>query len=194
MKRRKTSCTFCSDCAVSNLSFHVGAPLWQSQIWYREAKFLIFSVLSKGEAREGPKRVWNKLVITAVLREHLQHLKIELVSNVRNQKFAPLLLDRLRDLAEYTSKTEKGTISVSARVVHAQQAQQLDWTNPGKNCLNWSENSSKKRRRQRQAKNTGEKGRRKTKANPAAKTCSETFKCGLFRRKRVVQFFHCRVS
>ena len=40
---------------------------------------MIFFVVSKREAREGPKRVWNKLVITAVLREHLQYLKIELV-------------------------------------------------------------------------------------------------------------------
>ena len=58
-------------------------------------------------------------MITAVLREHQQDLKIELVSNARNQKFAPLLRDLLRDLAEYTSKREKGTISASARVLHA---------------------------------------------------------------------------
>ena len=44
----------------------------------QEGQSFDFSVLSKGEAREGPKRVRNKLVITAVMREHLQHLKIEL--------------------------------------------------------------------------------------------------------------------
>ena len=36
-------------------------------------------MLNKVEAREGPKRIGNKLLVTAVLRDHLQHLNAKLV-------------------------------------------------------------------------------------------------------------------
>ena len=75
-------------------------------------------------------------------------------SNVRNQKSAPLLLDRLRDLAECTSKTEKGTVGVSARALHAATSSTA-WLRKSRRKL------KRKLKRKTQAKKVGEKRRRK---------------------------------
>ena len=91
-------------------------------------------------------------------------------SSARNQKFAPLLFDCLRDLAEYTSKTEKGQISVSAHALHAATSSTA-----------WLPKFRRKLKQKSWAKNAG-------------KTSSENLKLGLFRRTQVVWNFHFRFS
>ena len=53
---------------VKKCQNYFGVRLWLGEMRYRKAKILIFSVLSKGGSKEGTEQ----LVITAVLKEHLQ--------------------------------------------------------------------------------------------------------------------------
>ena len=144
-----------------------GVSFWQSEIWYRKAKFLIFLWWvneKQGRVRRGYGtnswllQCWGNTYST---------WRSSWFSNVRNQKSAPLLLDRFRDLAEYTSKTGKGTISVSARVLHAATSSTA-WLRKLKRKLK-RKTQAKKVRRKTQAKKAGEKRRRTPQRKPAAK-------------------------
>ena len=109
-----------------SLSLFLGVPLWLGEIWYTRkpnAFFLIYFFillcwvkLKQGRVQRGygtnsrSLQCWGYTYST---------WRSSWFSNVRNQESAPLRLDRLRDLAEVLSKTEKGTTSLSARVLCA---------------------------------------------------------------------------
>ena len=88
---------------VLNSSHMLGVTLWLGEIWHRKAKFLIFRRWVKekqGRFKEG----------TEPTRDQCQRWgntyrtwRSSWFSNERNQKFALLVCDLLRDLAEHTS-------------------------------------------------------------------------------------------